>query len=73
MPNESKSGFYSITLPPDVKGPVTVDVRLRYGNLPPYLLDLLGVGELKDRLVIADMASDGKKIFLETPKTALND
>ncbi len=73
MPNESKSGFYPITLPPDAKGPITVDVRLRYRNLPPYILDLLGVGELKDRLVIVDMATDSKKIFLETPKTALNE
>jgi nitrate/TMAO reductase-like tetraheme cytochrome c subunit len=73
MPNESKSGFYPITLPPDVKGPITVDVRLRYRNLPPYLLDFLGVGKIKNRLVIVDMATDSKKIFLETPKTALND
>ncbi len=73
MPNESKSGIYPITLPTDAKGPITVDVRLRYRNLPPYLLDLLGVGELKDRLVIVDMATDSKKIYLETPKTALNE
>jgi nitrate/TMAO reductase-like tetraheme cytochrome c subunit len=73
MPNESKSGFYPIALPPDAKGPITVDVRLRYRNLPPYLLDFLGVGELKDRLVIVDMATDSKRIFLETPKTALNE
>ncbi|MGB7293944.1 MAG: hypothetical protein WBD99_17380, partial [Thermodesulfobacteriota bacterium] len=72
MPNESKSGFYPITLPPDVKGPITVDVRLRYRNLPPYLLDFLGVGELKDRLVIVDMATDSKKILLGTSETALN-
>lgn len=57
MPLQSKSGFYPITLPYDVKGPLRVDVRLRYRNLPPYLLDFLGVGELKDRLVIIDMAS----------------
>jgi hypothetical protein len=62
-----------ITLPTDVKGPITVDVTLRNRNLPPYLLDLLGAGELKDRLVIVDMASDSKKISLETPKTALKD
>jgi nitrate/TMAO reductase-like tetraheme cytochrome c subunit len=73
MPNESKSGFYPITLPPDAKGPITVDVRLRYRNLPPYILDLLGVGELKDRLVIVDMATDSKKIVLDTRKTALNE
>ena len=73
MPNESKSGFYPITVPPDARGPLTVDVRLRYRNLPPYLLDFLGVGELKDRLVIVDMATDSKKIFLETAKTALNE
>lgn len=73
MPNESKSGFYPITVPRDAKGPITVDVRLRYRNLPPYLLDFLGVGELKDRLVIVDMATDSKKIFLETAKTALNE
>jgi hypothetical protein len=50
-----------------------VDVRLRYRNLPPYILDLLGVGELKDRLVIVDMATDSKKIVLDTRKTALNE
>lgn len=73
MPNESKSGYYPVSLPAGVKGPISVDARLRYRNLPPYLLDFLGVGELKSRLVIVDMAGDSKKISLDIPKTALKD
>ncbi len=65
MPFQSKSGVYPITVPSDAKGPLRVDVRLRYRNLPPYLLDFLGVGELKDRLVIIDMASASSAIELE--------
>jgi len=65
MPFESKSGHYQITVPGDVKGPLFVEARLRYRNLPPYLLDFLGVSELKDRLVINDMASTKKTISVE--------
>ncbi len=65
MPFETKSGFYPITVPPDAVGPLKVDVRLRYRNLPPYLLDLLEVSELKDRLVIVDMASASSVIEIE--------
>jgi nitrate/TMAO reductase-like tetraheme cytochrome c subunit len=65
MPFETKSGFYPITVPPDAVGPLKVDVRLRYRNLPPYLLDLLEVSELKDRLVIVDMASASSVIETE--------
>jgi nitrate/TMAO reductase-like tetraheme cytochrome c subunit len=65
MPLQSKSGLYSITVPSDAKGPLRVDVRLRYRNLPPYLLDFLGVGELKDRLVIIDMASGSSVVEIE--------
>ncbi|MCK5709937.1 MAG: hypothetical protein KAI07_05300, partial [Deltaproteobacteria bacterium] len=65
MPFESKSGNYSITVPGDVKGPLFVEARLRYRNLPPYILDILGVSELKGRLVINDMASAKKTISVK--------
>ncbi len=73
LPNESKSGYYPITVPPDVEGPLTVDVRLRYRNLPPYLLDFLGVSELKDRLVINDMTTASKNITIDSFKAAKRD
>lgn len=65
MPFESKSGHYPITVPGDVKGPLFVEARLRYRNLPPYILDVLGVSELKDRLVINDMATTKKTISVK--------
>ena len=64
MPFEPKSGIYPVSLPRNTKGPLTVESRLRYRNLPPYLLDFLGVGELKDRLVINDMATESTTIKL---------
>jgi hypothetical protein len=69
LPYQSKSGVYPINVPADAKGPLSVDVRLRYRNLPPYLLDFLGIGELKDRLVINDMVTVEKKIPIEPIKT----
>lgn len=65
MPYESKSGFYPVNVTGDVKGPVTVEAKLLYRNLPPYLLDFLGVGELKDRLVINQMAAATKTIEID--------
>jgi len=50
-----------------------VDVRLRYRNLPPYLLDFLGVSELKDRLVINDMTTASKNITIDSFKAAKRD
>ena len=72
MPFQSKSGIYPVNVPSDAQGPLNVDVRLRYRNLPPYLLDFLGVGELKDRLVINDMATADKEIEVEPLKTTKN-
>ena len=65
MPFESKYGYYPITVPVDVKGPLYIEARLRYRNLPPYLLDFLEVSEHKERLVINDMASVKKTISVE--------
>jgi len=65
MPFESKYGRYPIKVPVDVKGPIYIEARLRYRNLPPYLLDFLEVSELKERLVINDMASVKKTILVE--------
>ena len=64
MPFEPKSGIYPVSLPRNTKGPISVEARLRYRNLPPYLLDFLGVGELKDRLVINDMATGSTSIAI---------
>jgi len=64
MPFESKSGIYPVSLPQNVKGPIKVEARLRYRNLPPYLLDFLGVGEYKDRLVINNMATGNTSIAI---------
>ncbi|HSE83804.1 MAG TPA: multiheme c-type cytochrome, partial [Thermodesulfobacteriota bacterium] len=73
MPYQPKSEFYPIAVPSYAEGPLRVDVRLRYRNLPPYLLDFLGVSELKDRLVIVDMASASKVISLDSASSALID
>lgn len=69
MPFESKSGIYPIKVPPDVEGPLKVDVRLRYRNLPPYILDFLGVSEHQDRLVINDMETGSITIKVEPTKS----
>jgi len=64
MPFESKSGIYPVKLSSSSRGPIKVEARLRYRNLPPYLLDFLGVGQYKDRLVINDMAKADTSIEL---------
>ncbi len=64
MPFESKSGIYPIKLPPGTRGPIKIEARLRYRNLPPYLLDFLGVGEYKNRLIINDMVKANTSIEL---------
>lgn len=65
LPYESKSGFYPINITDDIQGPIIVKARLLYRNLPPYLLDFLGVSELKERLVINEMAAATKKIEID--------
>ena len=65
MPFESKSGFYPVKVSSNTNGPLKVETRLRYRNLPPYLLDFLGVGQYKDRLVINEMAEASKQIKLQ--------
>ncbi|HZX13660.1 MAG TPA: multiheme c-type cytochrome [Thermodesulfobacteriota bacterium] len=65
-PLETRSVLYPITVPPDAKGPLKVDVRLRFRNLSPLIFDRLGLDEkLKKRLRIIDLATESKSIEVE--------
>ncbi len=65
-PLETKSGIYPVLVPHDAKGPLKVDVRLRFRNFSPLFFDRLGLDEsLKKRIVIIDMASDSKSINVQ--------
>jgi hypothetical protein len=65
-PLETKTGIYPVRVPLDAKGPLKMDVRLRFRNFSPLLFDRLGLDEsLKKRIVIIDMASDSKSINVE--------
>jgi len=65
-PLETRTGNYPIFVPSDVKGPIKVDVRLRFRNLSPLIFDRLGLDEsLKKRLKIIDMASVSETIDVE--------
>lgn len=69
-PLETRTGIYPIPVPLDVKGPLRVDVRLRFRNLSPLIFDRLGLDEsLKKRLVIIDMATESKVIEVEENRT----
>jgi hypothetical protein len=69
-PLETRTGIYPIPVPLDVKGPLRVDVRLRFRNLSPLIFDRLGLDEsLKKRLVIIDMASASSEIEVEGYRT----
>ncbi|HEY7536207.1 MAG TPA: multiheme c-type cytochrome [Thermodesulfobacteriota bacterium] len=66
-PLEVRSGIYPINVPLGVKGPLSVDVRLRFRNLSPLIFDRLGLDEkLKKRLKIIDLASESKSVEVET-------
>ena len=69
-PLETRTGIYPIPVSLDVKGPLRVDVRLRFRNLSPLIFDRLGLDEsLKKRLVIIDMASTSRVIVVEENRT----
>ena len=55
-PLATKHATYGIAVPDDVQGPLTLSVRFRYRNLPPHLLAAIGVGDLRPKLRIVDMA-----------------
>jgi hypothetical protein len=66
-PLETRSGIYPITVPPDAKGPLKVDVRLRFRNFSPLIFDRLGLDEkLKKRLKIIDLATESRTIEVES-------
>jgi hypothetical protein len=66
-PLETRSGIYPITVPPNAKGPLKVEVRLRFRNLSPLIFDRLGLDEkLKNRLKIIDLATESSLIEVES-------
>jgi len=55
-PLATKTANYRIRIPEGVQGPLTLSVRFRYRNLPPHLLADIGVGHLRRKLRIVDIA-----------------
>ncbi|MBI4228611.1 MAG: hypothetical protein HY693_02690, partial [Deltaproteobacteria bacterium] len=65
-PLETRTASYPISFPSDAKGPLTLDVKLRFRNFSPLLFDRLGLDEsLKERLRIIDLASESRSIQVE--------
>jgi len=70
---ETRTGRYPISVPPDVKGPLNVDVRLRFRHLSPLLIDRLSMDKsFKDKLIIIDKASESKLIEVDEKVVASN-
>ena len=65
-PLETRIATYPVPVPLDAKGPLSVDVKLRFRNFSPLLFDRLGLDEsLKKRLRIIDLASESRSIDVE--------
>lgn len=51
----SKSGNYQIPVPVAARGPITLEVKLRFRSLPPYFLRDLNMSELIAKVPIVNM------------------
>lgn len=56
-PSHTRTWTWFVPVPADVVGPVRLEARLRFRQLPPYLLRALGLETLVDRLEIFDLAA----------------
>ncbi|HTU43270.1 MAG TPA: hypothetical protein VMF10_16295 [Candidatus Aquilonibacter sp.] len=54
-PFATKTADYSIDVPRDTKGPLSLRVRLRYRNLPSHFVNAIGVGDDRPKIRTIDV------------------
>ena len=61
----TKSSDYSVRIPADAVGPLTLSVVLHYRNLPPHLLAALGLPDDRAKLRILDVKTYQSSVAVE--------
>ena len=51
----AKTFTFFVPTSPDTVGPITIEAQLRFRQFPPFLLRVLGLGELVEKLQIVDI------------------